>query len=193
LILARHGESEYSVRGLMNGDGDVPVALTELGIRQASELGEALRQHELAFCVTSELQRARETADEALRGRDVPRLVIPELNDPLYGPFEGAHLDEYRAWAAAQPSSAAPEGGESRLAIVERYARAFRALAALPEEAVLVIGHSLPVAYALHAREGRAPETHVPLVEYATPYPFTREELDAAAALLEGWAANPTW
>jgi hypothetical protein len=33
----------------------------------------------------------------------------------------------------------------------------------------------------------------VPIVEHATAYPFTREELEAATALLEHWAANPTW
>jgi broad specificity phosphatase PhoE len=193
IVLARHGESEYSARGLLNGDINVPVALTELGIRQASELGEALKQNELDLCVTSEFQRARETADLALDGRDVPRVVLPELNDPLYGPYEGAQLEDFRVWASAQPSSAVPEGGESRLAIVERYARAFRVLAARPEKSILVVSHSLPVAYALAAREGRAPEARVPLAAHATPYPFTREELDAAAALLEEWAAKPTW
>src|SRR5438105_15348739 len=100
------------------------------------------------LCITSEFQRARETADLALEGRDVPRLVLPELNDPLYGPYEGGQLEDYRAWASAQPSSAVPEGGESRLAIVERYARAFRTVLARPERTILVVSHSLPVAYA---------------------------------------------
>src|SRR5207237_3307057 len=136
----------------------------------------------------SELPRARETADEALRGRDVPRLELPDLNDPLYGRFEGAHLDDYRAWAAAEPSSAEPgPGGESRVAIVKRYVRAFRLLLARPEESVLVVSHSLPVAYALGAREGIPPGPRVPLAEYAHPYPFTAEELARATDYLEGW------
>ncbi len=193
-ILARHGESEYSAYGRLNGDITVPVALTQQGIREASALGEALEREQVDLCVTSEFQRARETADIALEGRDVPRLVDPRLNDPLIGRYEGADIEEYRAWASSSASSTAPEpDGESRLAIVERYAQAFRDLLARPEETILVVCHSLPVSYALGAREGTPPGARVPLAEHAKPYPFTAAELDAATALLEWWAASPTW
>jgi broad specificity phosphatase PhoE len=194
LLLARHGESAFSVRGLLNGDGSVPGGLTPAGREQARRLGELVRDEPLDLCVTSTLGRTIETADQALRGREVARLVLPELNDPLYGRFEGAHLEDYRRWAAGNSSSAVPgPGGESRHAIVERYARAFRALLALPEEAILVVAHSLPIAYALAARDGTVPAPRVPLAAYAEPYPFTGEELDRAASLLEAWAAAPTW
>src|SRR5436309_8924700 len=95
-ILARHGESEYSCTSRLNGDISVPVSLTERGIREALALGEALRQEGLELCVTSEFQRARETADLALAGRDVPRLVDGRLNDPLLGRYEGVYIEEYR-------------------------------------------------------------------------------------------------
>src|SRR5207302_3277214 len=134
LILARHGESAYSARGLCNGDIAIAVGLTELGRDEARDLGETLRDQSIDLCVTSEFQRARETADIALAGRAVPRLVIPALNDPLVGCYEGASIDEYREWAASNDSAATPEpGGESRLTLVERYARAFRMLATRPE------------------------------------------------------------
>jgi probable phosphoglycerate mutase len=194
VLLTRHGESEFSVRGLLNGDRLVPGPLTPAGREQALALGERLVDEPLDLCVTSALPRTIETADVALGGRRVPRLVVPELNDPLYGRFEGGRLDEYRRWAAGEPSSAVPEpGGESRLEIVERYVRAFRMLAALPQEHVLVVAHSLPISYALAGRDGKVPEAQVPIVAYAEPHPFTREELQGVAALLEAWAASPTW
>jgi broad specificity phosphatase PhoE len=193
-ILARHGESEYSAQGLLNGDTSVAVGLTDRGIDEARRLGDLLRDEPLDLCVTSAFQRTRETADIALANRDVPRLVLPELNDPLYGPYEGKGLEEYRGWASAQASSTVPEpGGESRLAIAARYARAFRMLLARPEGTILVVAHSLPIAYALGAREGIPPGARVPLVEYATPYPFTAAELDAVTTALEEWVAAPTW
>ena len=193
-VLARHGESEYSARSLLNGDEAVACGLTLPGVEQARALGAALAAEPLELCVTSALQRARETADEALRGREVPRLVLPELNDPRYGRFEGATLAEYRAWAADAPSSALPPGGgESRHAIVERYALALRLLLARPEQAVLVVAHSLPIAYVLAAREHVPPSARVALAEYATPYRFTRRELADATAFLEAWVAAPTW
>lgn len=194
IILARHGESEYSARGLCNGDIAVPVALTDRGRDEARRLGVALSDTPIELCVTSEFQRARETADIALAGRAALRLVIPELNDPLVGPYEGADLGEYRKWAGAVGSSALPgAGGESRLAIVERYVRAFRMLLAQPEDVILAICHSLPVAYAIEARAGRPPAVRVPMAEHATAYPFTAAELDAATTVLEQWASEPTW
>jgi len=193
-ILARHGESEYSCIGRLNGDVAIPVGLTPRGRDEARRLGERLHGEPLELCVTSEFQRARETADIALQGRGVPRLVDGRLNDPLLGRYEGVFIEEYRSWASGVASSAAPEGGgESRLAIIERYTRAFRDLLARPEETILVVCHSLPISYALAAREGTPPGVRVPLAEHAVPYPFIAEELDAATTLLEQWAASPTW
>ena len=194
MIFARHGESAYSALGLMNGDASVHVGLTETGIEQARRLGDELRDVPLDLAVTSAMPRTIETADEALRGRDVPRAVIAELNDPRYGDFEGRHLDEYRGWAASVASSEqVPGGGESRLEIVARYTCAFRELLDRPEAAILVVAHSLPIAYALLVRDGEDPGMHMPLVEYATPYGFTAAELDAATAALERWVGAPHW
>jgi probable phosphoglycerate mutase len=193
-ILARHGESEYSAQGLLNGDIAVAVGLTARGREEARRLGDELRDEQLDLCVTSEFERTRETADIALAGRGVPRAVEPRLNDPLYGRYEGGALDDYRDWASGAPSSAVPEpGGESRFAIVERYAHAFRALLARREDTILVVCHSLPVSYALGAREGKAPGARMPLAEHAVPYRFGVAELEAATTLLEEWVAIPTW
>jgi broad specificity phosphatase PhoE len=193
-IFARHGESEYSAVGRLNGDITIAVGLTPHGREEARRLGESLRGVPLDVCVTSEFQRVRETADIALDGRDVPREVDPRLNDPLIGRYEGLGIEDYRAWASANPSSAAPEGGgESRHAIIDRYVRAFRDLLARPEDDLLVVCHSLPVSYALGARDGTPPGARMPLAEHATPYPFTADELERATSLLAQWVAEPTW
>ena len=193
VVFVRHGESEFSVRGALNGDPTVPCGLTSAGAEQARALGVALAEEAFDLVVTTEFQRTRETADGVLQGREVPRLVVPELNDPRYGTYEGASLDEFRDWASATSSAGRPGDGESRLEIVERYARGFRLLLARPEAAILVVAHSLPIAYALAARDGIAPAARVPLAEYATPYRFTEAELGRTAAVLEHWAASPTW
>jgi broad specificity phosphatase PhoE len=193
-ILVRHGESVFSVRGLLNGDPSIPGGLTPAGVEQARALGDRLRGVPIDLVVTSEFERAVETADVATAGRGLPRLALAELNDPLYGPFEGAMLEDYRAWASSSPSSAAPgAGGESRYAIVERYAAAFRRLLDLRAETVVVFAHSLPLAYAIAASEGSLPSARMPLVEYATPYRYDAQELAGIAAVLERWLAAPTF
>ena len=194
VILARHGESELSVVGIVNGDPAVACALTATGREQARQLGERLADTELDLCVTSEFERARETADLALAGRAVPRLVLPELNDVRFGSFEGGTLTDYRKWAAAnEPTVEAPGGGESRRSTVARYVRAYRTILSRPERTVLVVAHGLPIRYVLNALEKTDPAPLVEQVAYAEPYRLPREELERAVDRLERWAAQSAW
>jgi alpha-ribazole phosphatase len=194
LILARHGESVFSAELLVNGDVAAAGPLTPRGRQEAEALGEALASEAIDLCATSEFERTRETADVALAGRAVPRLVVAELNDPLYGSYEGGALEDYRSWAGSVGSdAAAPGGGESRHAIVARYARGFRALRERDEGTILAVVHSLPIAYLLAARDGEPPGRRVPLVEHAHPYGFTAAELDGALGVLDAWLGAPTW
>lgn len=194
VILARHGESELSVVGRTNGDPRTGCALTEAGREQACRLGELLADDELGLCVVSEFQRAQETADLALEGRDVPRLVMPELNDIRFGDFEGHALTEYRAWAHSHgPEDPAPGGGDSRAETVRRYVRAYRTILARPEVTILVVAHGLPVRYVLDALEARDPEAVVGQVPYAEPFRLTATEFAGAVDLLEAWVARPVW
>jgi len=195
LILARHGESEYSLRGLLNGDPAAGVGLTEPGEEEARRLGLELATEPLDLAVHSGFPRTRATLEFALAGREVAVLEEPRLADPRAGIFEGRTLDEYRAWAWNESSRVeAPGGGESRLAIVQRYASAYRALLERPERTILAVIHALPIAYLLLALDGDPPRPRVDVrVEYARPYPFTRTELERALAVLEAWCASPTW
>jgi broad specificity phosphatase PhoE len=193
-LLVRHGESEYSVDLRLNGEPGLGVGLTPRGRDEARRIAGELAGEGIDLCVTSAFRRTQETADLALAGRPVPRLVVPELGDPRYGPYEGATLEEYRGWADSARSDARPsDDGESRLEIVARYARAFRILLARPEETILVVTHSLPIAYALATRDGELPRPRVPLVRHAAVHPFAADELERAAEALEAWAAAPTW
>jgi broad specificity phosphatase PhoE len=194
VILARHGESELSVVGTVNGDPAVACGLTANGEEQARRLGDRLATVEIDLCATSEFERAIRTADIALGGRDVPRLVLPELDDVRFGRFEGGTLADYRAWAAEnEPTTEAPGGGESRSATVARYVRAYRTILARPERTILVVAHGLPIRYVLNALEETDPAPLVEQVAYAEPYALPRPQLELAVDRLERWAAAPIW
>jgi broad specificity phosphatase PhoE len=195
LILARHGESEYSARGLLNGDPAADVGLTERGVEEAQALGRELAGVPLDLAVHTAFPRTIATLELALAGREVPVIGEPRLGDPRAGDFEGAKLDEYRGWAwTAGSRDDAPGGGECRLAVVQRYAAAYRDLLARGEATILAVVHALPIAYLLLARDGQAPRPRVDVhVEHAQPYPFTGAELEGALAVLDGWCASPTW
>ncbi len=194
VILTRHGESELSVVGRSYGDPGTACALTAAGRDQARRLGRLLKGDEPGLCVVSEFQRAQETADLALEGRVVPRLVLPELNDIRFGDYEGHALTEYRAWAHAHgPEEPAPGGGDSRAETVRRYIQAYRAILARPEPTILVVAHGLPVRYVLDAVAGRDPAAAVEQVPYAEPFRLTAAELAAAVERLEAWVECPAW
>jgi probable phosphoglycerate mutase len=193
LLVARHGESEYSARQLVNGDPGVSCPLTEAGRAQARALGEALADESIDLCVVTEFERVRETAELALDGRGVPFLVVPELNDPRYGEFEGGSLDAYRQWIWEQGPLEAPPGGEHRGEIAARYARGLRTLADRPEQTVLLVAHSLPLAYLRDAASGIAPRSRMEMVEYAQVLRLEAPEVERAIEVLEAWAAAPAF
>ena len=190
-LVARHGESEYSLKQLVNGDPGVSCPLTETGRAQARSLGKALADEAIDLCAVTEFERVRETAEVALTGRDVPFLVVPELNDPRYGEFEGGPLAAYREWVWERGPLESPQGGEHRGELAARYARGFRTLLDRPEETILLVAHSLPIAYVRDAAEGRAPRSKTALVEYAELLELERNGLERAVDVLETWAAAP--
>lgn len=193
-LFVRHGESEFSVKQLVNGDPSVACGLTEVGRQQAEQLGERLDGEPIGLCVVTEFARTHETADLVLVERQVPRLVLPELNDPFYGQFEGGSLGEYRRWAAAHgPEDVPPGSGESRVAIVMRYVRGFRALLERREPTLLIVCHSLPIALAVAAADGRGPRAKMPMIAYAEPHIVYEEQLEQAVERLDDWTRDPVY
>jgi broad specificity phosphatase PhoE len=195
LILARHGESEYSARGLLNGDPSIAVGLTDVGEAQARSLGAALRETQIDLCVTTEFGRTRRTAELVLGGREVPLEIWPDLNDPHAGSFEGLPIADYLVWARlADSAEPVPGGGQSRHAVVTRCARAYGALLERPEPTILAVLHALPIAYLLRALESDAPAAWMNRpVDYAQAYSVEAHPLRGAVELLESWCAAPRW
>lgn len=200
LILARHGESEASVAGMLNGDPAGGVALTAAGREQARLLGEALGGTRIDLCVVTEHRRTQETAEIALaaRGADprdpMPLLVLPALTEVRFGAWEGRSLAEYRTWAlAAGPAEPCPGGGESRAEIAARLAEGFASLVARPEAAVLCVGHSLSLRYLLDAAVGLIPAPRAESVPYAEAIALAADAVVVGATLLAAWAERPVW
>jgi len=191
-ILSRHGNTKLNQERRVNGDPSVPVPLTEEGRAQAAQLGHQLVALHIDLCVHTRFQRTRETAELILRGRHVPVLVEPLLDDIRIGELEGSTIDEYRAWKRAHDRSDPFPGGESLDDAARRYASGFRRLLERSEPVTLVVCHEIPIRYALNAAEGSdeldAPEHSIP---NATPYLFDDTSLLRAVEGIERIAANP--
>jgi len=90
LYLARHGQTDWNVKpARCQGWAEVP--LNKTGRRQAHELGERLAGAGIEAIVSSNLLRARQTADEvhAVLGPDVALDIDPRLAETDRGDWQG--------------------------------------------------------------------------------------------------------
>jgi broad specificity phosphatase PhoE len=194
ILLARHGESAASVRGVVNGDPAVEFGLTSIGERQSLALGRAIADEPIDLCITSQFERCEATARIALEGRRVRYLASPLLGDMRVGRYEGGPLDDYLRWAHATAAiEPAPGGGESRADVARRFANGIDVVLAQPETTALVVCHQLTIAYVGAGVSRVAPPKRINPVPYAEPVAFTTSELEHAAAFLRNWADSPDW
>jgi broad specificity phosphatase PhoE len=193
LVLVRHALASSNSEG-GTASGVVPGrGLTAEGADQARQLGEALAGQEIDLGVCTEFLRTRETLELALAGRDVPRLVVPELNEIRFGDFDGGPLNAYRAWAASElPDVSAPGEGESRAEAAARFARGLRVLLARDERTILTVGHALLVRYVLDAARGLVPApVMLEPVAHAFPHRLPLPDVTRATEVLEDWSRAP--
>ena len=108
LILVRHAFAGSNRDG--NASCAVPgEGLTPDGIEQARALARLLSAEEIAVAVTSRLARTQETLAIALDGRDVPVVVVPELDEIDFGALcrrAARHVPSMGGGTAARPASA---------------------------------------------------------------------------------------
>ncbi|MGE3769332.1 MAG: histidine phosphatase family protein [Bdellovibrionales bacterium] len=105
LYLMRHGQSEANVdKNVYRQKPDHAIALTPLGLAQASEAGAFLAKHfdektSEAPCIIlrSPYERARQTEERvanAIQSHYSERVELPELAEQQYGLFDGVPPDE---------------------------------------------------------------------------------------------------
>ena len=166
--MCRHAESVFNEQGVLNGDPSVPGGLTARGQRQARALGERLRDTRIDLCVTTAFERTIRTADIGLAGRDVPRVVMRELDDPPNGIFELRPFDELRAWRHEHgPDVVIPGTRSTEREAVTAMRSGFFELAARPEPTILAILHGWFVSWILSSSNVDAE------AEQGVPYELT--------------------
>lgn len=147
LILIRHGETAWNRATRIQGHTDIP--LSPLGLAQAERLAEALADEPLAAIYSSDLSRARQTAEALARVQDLPVRLDAGLRERAFGRFEGLSWDEIAQgypeesarWRRREPDF--PVGGGESLTVfsVRCLTAARRAAAAHPGESIAVVAH----------------------------------------------------
>jgi broad specificity phosphatase PhoE len=186
-VITRHGESTLNLERRVNGDPARKVPLTERGEEESRLLGLQVSQLPLDACVRTRFPRSRQTAEIAIAEReDVPLVVEPLLDDVDIGDFDGAPLEEYRAWKHSHTRSDSFPGGESLDDAGGRYAAAFRKLLESPYRCVLVVCHEIPLRYALNGAHGSdSLDGPVHEIGNALPFAFDGAALERAVEGIE--------
>ena len=131
ILLARHGETPWNAEGRYQGQED--IALSEVGERQASLLGQRLADVRIDRAVASPLSRADRTARLALGAtRESMLRTDAGLVEIAHGTWEGLLASEIRerdpdrlaAWRDA-PDTVQMPGGESLQQVFDRAWPAF--------------------------------------------------------------------
>jgi broad specificity phosphatase PhoE len=164
VFLTRHGETDWNAAGRWQGHTDVP--LNANGRVQALSVAEALRSAGLSGVVSSDLSRARETAQivGASLGIEVAYLDAG-LRERTFGVFEGLTREECErlhpaAWRAWVEEKRPAQGVEPHDAVAVRVEAAIgRAADRVAREGApaLLVTHGGALRAAVHAATGTLP------------------------------------
>jgi broad specificity phosphatase PhoE len=149
LLLARHGETDWNRARRWQGHADRP--LTDRGRAQATALAERLADIELDAVYSSDLRRARETAEAVARAQGLAVVELPELREVDVGSWEGLTRDEaearfpdgFRRWRAGGTGW---DDGETYAEMSTRVLAAVERIANEHEGGrILVVSHGGPI------------------------------------------------
>jgi broad specificity phosphatase PhoE len=154
ILLVRHGETDWNRARRWQGHADRP--LNETGRAQARELAEQLAADPPDAIVSSDLARARETAELVGTRLGLPVAIDPRLREVDVGEWSGLTMAEVeeRFPEGLQRRLAGGTGweqGESYAQMGERVLAALHELAAAHTGTVLVVTHGGCIREVLHA------------------------------------------
>lgn len=154
VLLVRHGEAANNRDERIGGWSDLP--LTDLGRAQAAAAGRALAGQRLDAIWTSDLPRARATAEAIAAHHALPLTDEPGLRERSLGVLDGLTFAEAKARYPAlarglldRTADALPDGGETMAGVFGRVAATIdRAVATHPGGRVLLVSHGIALYHA---------------------------------------------
>lgn len=179
LWLVRHGQTDWNLTGKWQGqDSDAP-GLNDTGHAQVLTICEQLKGGKFSAIYSSDLLRARQTAEMIAESLGLPVTLEWRLREINLGEWEGMPSEEIEAKypmelaARAQNSfyERAPNG-ESPHEVADRVLMAINEIAHKhPDESVLIVAHGISLAVIICHSEGFPMEDvyqHIP--NNAQPY-----------------------
>jgi probable phosphoglycerate mutase len=150
ILLARHGETDWNRERRLQGSSD--TELNELGRSQARELAATLADVDLTAVYSSDLRRARETAEIVAASKGLTVHVDRDLRERSFGRWEGLT----RAEIAERFPDLEQHDGESDAEVHRRVLAAVHRIAdAHPGARVLLVSHGSALNTLWHHASGQ--------------------------------------
>lgn len=137
VLFIRHGETDWNRLKRIQGHVDIP--LSAHGVQQAAQLGARLaREGRLDAVYSSDLQRARQTAQPFADALGLEICVSEGLRERFFGAFQAHDSDEinekfpaeYIEWQTRDPGFSPPGDGESQRVFYHRVVHAMEPIVA---------------------------------------------------------------
>ena len=152
VVLVRHGATDWNLEGRCQGSSDRD--LCELGVRQAEQISALFSQEKLHAIYSSNLRRARRTADVISRPHDLPVLVEHDVRELDHGDLEGLTFNEIKTkhgeflarWRS-EPADLQVPGGERLADVADRAWNGLNEIVKRHQDAerILVVSHNFPI------------------------------------------------
>jgi probable phosphoglycerate mutase len=196
ILLIRHGETAWNAVRRLQGHIDIP--LNEEGERQAAALARALAADKLDAVVSSDLQRAMQTAQAvAALHAGLSLQTDAQLRERAYGVFEGMlyqdiqqqYPEDFARWQARDVEAVMPAGDRVAESFHQFYDRAISGLRAVAArhagQSVAVVAHGgvLECAY----REARGIQLDSPRDFQVKNASINRFTISDGKLVLDNW------
>jgi len=93
IYVVRHGQTEFNVKKIIGGTLE-PNPLSKIGKKQAYKLGKKFKDVKIDFIYSSDLSRARETAEIIASFKNMPVSIDKLLRERRWGKLQGKIFDE---------------------------------------------------------------------------------------------------
>jgi probable phosphoglycerate mutase len=158
VIIWRHGRTAWNAEGRFQGQADPP--LDDVGTAQARAAAALLAGFGVTAIVSSDLQRAAQTADALSARTGIPVTLDQRLRERSLGHWEGltrgeveaTFPDEFADWVVGRELTR--RGGETRARVAQR---AFALFESLSDQGVIVLVTHSATALALTGAVLRLP------------------------------------
>lgn len=149
LYLVRHGESTLNGKDIYQGQYDSD--LSQLGFKQAEAISERLKEYKFDVIYSSDLQRAKKTAESIAKYHKKIKLIIDKkLRERSHGELDGKPKDDFYTSKDIHNIYVKPPMGEDFLDIKIRVEEFLKEILESKYENVLIVSHGGTMKSILH-------------------------------------------